>query len=64
MTDKRKLVGNVNKERYGEDFYQKIGAKGGAAPYEGKKGFSSMTPEQRREAGRRGGLKSRKRTVE
>jgi hypothetical protein len=47
------------KERYGEGHYQKIGALGGKAAYTGKRGFASMTPEQRRAAGSKGGSKSR-----
>ena len=34
---------------------QENGRKGGKATFEGK-GFAGMTPEQRREAGRKGGL--------
>lgn len=34
---------------------QENGRKGGKAIFEGK-GFAGMTPEQRREAGRKGGL--------
>lgn len=48
----------TNKKKYGEDFYKKIGAKGGAKSRGG--GFAAATPEQRSEWGRKGGLKSRK----
>ncbi len=34
---------------------REIGAKGGSAPYKGKKGFAAMTPERRAELGRKGG---------
>lgn len=42
------------------DFYKKLGEMGGSAPYKGKKGFASMSPEKRSEAGRLGGAKSRR----
>ena len=48
----------VNKEKYGEDYYKKIGAMGGRAKVS-TKGFGSATPEQRREWGRKGGLNKR-----
>lgn len=51
-------TGFVNKQKYGEDFYQKIGAIGGRAKVS-TKGFGSATPEQRREWGRQGGLNKR-----
>lgn len=47
------------KQKFGEDFYQKIGAKGGKAPYRGKKGFAA-NKELARIAGRKGGLVPRK----
>ena len=47
------------KDRYGNDHFKKIGHLGGSAPYSGKRGFASMTPEQRIEAGRKGGQVSR-----
>lgn len=51
----------TNKERRGEDFYAQIGAKGGrngcGPDYKG--GFASNR-ELAKEAGRRGGLKSRR----
>lgn len=48
----------VIKETYGEDFFKRIGSKGGK--WTGVKGFAAMTPEQRREAGRKGGTLSRR----
>jgi len=48
----------TNKKKYGEDFYKKIGAKGGAKSRGG--GFAAATPEQRSEWGRKGGQRSRK----
>lgn len=48
-----------NKELHGEDFYARIGGTGGRAKNPNK-GFGSMTPEQRIEAGRKGGAKSRR----
>jgi hypothetical protein len=49
----------TNKEQFGEDWYKHIGALGGAhrSP---DKGFGGMTPEQRSEAGRRGGSRSKR----
>ena len=49
---------NTNKERYGKDFYQKIGRVGGKKSTTG--GFAA-NPELAREAGRKGGKKSRRR---
>lgn len=49
-----------NKERYGEDFYSKIGKKGGSTPTTKPKGYAAMTPEQRREAGKKGGSVSKR----
>ena len=47
----------TNKAKYGEDFYRKVGAKGGAAS--GTGGFYK-NPKLAREAGRLGGLKSKR----
>ncbi len=49
----------INKERHGEDFYERIGSEGGKKKNP-KKGFGSMTPEQRAEWGRKGGTNSRR----
>ncbi len=46
-----------NKELYGEDFYSRIGEKGGKISRNG--GFA-VNKELAREAGRKGGLKSRR----
>ena len=46
-----------NKELHGEDFYSRIGRKGGKNGHTG--GFAS-NPELAREAGRKGGKKSRR----
>lgn len=51
---------NTIKEKYGEDFFAKIGAKGGATKTKTPKGFAAMTPEQRRLAGSKGGRHSPK----
>ena len=56
----KRKTGKTLKERYGKDYFQKLGHKGGSAEYTGKKGFASVTPEQRREWGRIGGQKSKK----
>lgn len=53
-----KKAAATNKERHGEDFYVKIGAKGGRNGHTG--GFASATPEFCSECGRKGGLKSRR----
>lgn len=52
-----KKAAKRNKELYGNDFYQKIGAMGGKKSRGG--GFAA-NPELAREAGRKGGKKSRK----
>ena len=46
-----------NKQLHGEDFYKRIGQKGGRNGHTG--GFAS-NPELAREAGRKGGKKSRR----
>lgn len=51
----------TNKERYGSDFYKKIGKVGGQKSTTG--GFAA-NPELAREAGRKGGKKSRRRKPE
>ena len=48
----------TNKERYGEDFYKKMGAKGGKVTGVAK-GFASNL-DRAREAGRRGGRISKR----
>lgn len=53
-----KKCAETNKTRYGKDWYARIGAKGGRNGHTG--GFASMTPEQVRAAGRKGGLTSSK----
>ena len=47
------------KEIHGEDFYKRIGSKGGKSGDPSKRGFAS-NPELAREAGRKGGKKSRR----
>lgn len=49
----------VIKEKHGEDFYKRIGSKGGKSGDHSKSGFAS-NPELAREAGRKGGKKSRR----
>lgn len=53
-----KKCAETNKTKYGKDWYARIGAKGGRNGHTG--GFASMTPEQVRAAGRKGGLTSSK----
>ena len=52
-----KQAAQTNKERHGDDFYKRIGAVGGKKSTGG--GFAANR-ELAREAGRKGGLKSRK----
>ena len=57
-----KRAAQTNKERHGEDFYQRIGKLSNASwEKNGRKprGFAA-NPELARAAGRKGGLKSRK----
>ena len=49
-----------NKQLYGEDFYKKIGAKGGRA---GNTGGFYANRELAREAGRKGGSKSSRKGI-
>ena len=51
---------DVIREKYGVDFFAKIGAKGGSTKTKTPKGFAAMTPEKRAEAGRKGGSQSPK----
>lgn len=48
----------TNIKKYENDFYSRIGARGGRNGHTG--GFCSMTPEQRAECGRKGGRKSKR----
>ena len=48
-----------NKELYGSDWYAIIGGKGGRVSGIAK-GWALMSPEKRREAGRKGGTISRR----
>ena len=49
----------TNKERHGDDFYKKIGSKGGRAPSTKPRGFAAH-PELARLAGAKGGRISRR----
>lgn len=51
-----KKAAKTNKERHGDDFYNKIGSKGGRAGHRG--GFAA-NPKLARKAGQKGGLLSR-----
>lgn len=55
-----KAAAETNKRLYGEDFYKKIGSKGGSAPTTRLKGYAAMSPEKRREAGKKGGSRSKR----
>ena len=57
--DGGKRAAATNKARYGDDFYRIQGAKGGSVRTWRPKGFAANR-ELAREAGRKGGLKSRK----
>lgn len=50
------------KAKYGEDFYVKLGSKGGQAPH-AKRGFQLMDRAKHAEASRRGGTISRPRRI-
>lgn len=56
-----KAAANTNKERYGSDFYAKIGAKGGK---KGKTGGFFANRELARAAGAKGGRISRRRKAD
>lgn len=51
----------TNKQRYGQNFYETIGRAGGKLSTGG--GFT-QNPELAREAGRKGGLRSRRRKAD
>lgn len=55
-----KKTAKTNYKRYGKDFYARIGAMGGSAKTNVPKGFAAMDPEKRKEAGRKGGQRSRR----
>lgn len=48
----------TNKAKYGDDFYSKIGAKGGS--WEGVKGFALMDRKKHIKASKKGGQISRR----
>lgn len=52
------IARETNLKRYGEDYYKRIGALGGKACFP-TKGFGSH-PERAREAGRKGGIASKR----
>lgn len=65
-TEGGKAAAQTNKERYGKDFYAKIGAKSNESwERNGRKprGFSAVSREQRAEWGRKGGSKSKRGTA-
>lgn len=48
----------INKAKYGDDFYVRVGRSGGIKS--AKKGFALMSPEKRKAAGSKGGSISRR----
>lgn len=50
----------TNRILHGEDFYARIGAKGGSVLTDKPRGFASMSIRKVKKAGRKGGLKSRR----
>lgn len=54
-----KKASETIKKKYGDNYYCTIGAIGGSKKGV-KKGFATMTPEKRAEAGRKGGMVSRR----
>lgn len=48
------------KAKYGEDFYKRIGAQGGAAKTDKPKGFATMDTERLKAISRKGGFVSRR----
>lgn len=50
----------TNLERYGEDYYQNIGYKGGSAEHLYPRGFAAMPQWKRQQAGAKGGKKSKR----
>lgn len=57
-----KKTAKTNIEKYGPNYYKKVGRLGGIRRV--PKGFAMMTPEQRAEAGRKGGTISRRKKSE
>jgi general stress protein YciG len=53
---------NTNKERYGADYYKRIGKIGGNSPKTKPSGFAAMPRAFRIAAGRKGGAVSRRRS--
>jgi general stress protein YciG len=56
-TGRNGKISETTKARHGDDFYKRIGAKGGKSRV--KKGFA-INRDLAREAGRKGGLNSRR----
>ncbi|MBM4646553.1 hypothetical protein GS464_29720 [Rhodococcus hoagii] len=54
----KKAAATIRKA-HGKNYWKEIGSLGGKAPYTGKKGFAA-NPELAREAGARGGRKSKR----
>ena len=54
-----KRASQTNRAKHGSEFYREIGRLGGQKKNPNK-GFGSKTPEERREAGRKGGTISRR----
>lgn len=54
-----KKTAKTNYDRYGKDFYSKIGKKGGSAEYKGLRGFAA-NKELAKQAGSKGGKISKR----
>lgn len=58
MEKKKSIIGKALKEKYGKDYYKKMGSLGGSRRV--PKGFAMMTPEKRSLCGQKGGRISRR----
>ena len=54
-----KSIAQTNRDKYGSDYYQRIGRLGGIAPRSAPRGFAADR-ERARAAGRKGGATPRK----
>jgi general stress protein YciG len=54
------LTRETNLAKYGKDYYQKLGAKGGSTKTSRPKGFAAMSKEKVSAAGKLGGQRSKR----